>query len=266
MPVDGRRDRRHPGRNFLDGCRVAIVVLLVASAVTTLGGGCSGLREMATTERIQVGGIEFPSRLDGKKSAPGQRGLPVVPLSLGEVRDRRIRAEDLGQGAVSSWNPLLSTTIAFGIPTPTPDPRSLKLEEAGELKATFRSDAARVLESEGLSIVSATPPREKSVPLRLDLEILEASAFSRGDVRTFLDKGTIVVSFGFSATISDAMTEDVLWRGWFGRKETMEARYFSRGKYEQALNQVYRKALEEFGKEASGGLAAKILLERRGEY
>ncbi len=264
MPVGRRRVWRHPVLKFRNFCCLAMVALLFTSAVATLGGGCAGVREWATTERIRVGGIGVSSGQDGAKPAASKRALHAVPLSMGEVRDRRIRPEDLGRGAVSSWNPLLSTSIAFGIPTPTPDSRSLKLQESSALKTTLRSDAARVLESEGLSIVSATHSREKSFPLRMDLEILKITAFSTGDVRSFLDKGKIVVSFGFSATVVDAMTKHVLWRGWFGRENTMDTRYFSRAKYEEALNHVYRKALEDLGKEVSGGFVAKILEERSG--
>lgn len=271
MPVNGRRVPRHPAWNIWNCIRVAVIAGFVASAVASLGAGCAGVRESASTERIRVGGIEAPSRQDGSKTVAGKREQLATPLSVGEVRDRRSQPEELGRGAVSSWNPLLGTWVGTPtgpnwIPVPTPDSKALKLEESGALTTTFRSDAAKVLENEGLTVISASPPREKSAPLRLDLEIIEATALSKGNLRTFLDKGAIVVSFGFSATLVDTLTEDVLWRGWFGRKDTMEARYFSRGKYEEALNKVYRKALEDFGKEASGGIVAKILVERSGEY
>ncbi len=253
----GNRDPGH-------GRHVAVLVVLAVSAIASLGAGCAGVREWLSTEKIRVGGIDVPSRPETAISAVDNRALPLTSLLMGEVRDRRNRPEYLGQGAVSSWNPLLGTWVPTAngpnlVPLPTPDSRILKLQEGGALRTTFRADAAKILEGEGISAISTPPPAEKSPSLRLDLEILEATALSEGRLSTFLDKGTIVASFGFSAIIVEAKTGDVLWRGWFGRKETMEARYFSAKKYEKALNQVYRQALEDFAREASGGLLAKIV-------
>ena len=71
-------------------------------------------------------------------SVVGKREHLATPLSVGEVRDRRSQPEELGRGAVSSWNPLLGTWVGTPtgpnwIPLPTPDSKALKLEESGEL-------------------------------------------------------------------------------------------------------------------------------------